>query len=248
MDLGLDRAGMSCRWQVEIDEYCREVLRRHWPTVPKFADICGVKGEDIEPVDLIAGGFPCQDVSTCGLRRGIGDGTRSGLYSEMVRIVRELRPRYVLVENVPGLLAPIEPGQPAPMARVLGDLAELGFDAEWFCLPAASVGAPHLRNRVFIFAYTRCKPRNVPTIVRHSNMDHGRGNRKAEERGQDRNLAPLVEGVHEGTPADWWRAQSRMDRSCYGIPHRAQRVKALGNAVVPQVAEWIGRRIMEATA
>jgi len=126
MDLGLERAGMECRWQVEINPYCRGVLARHWPNVKRYGDIRELTGNDLERVDLIGGGFPCQDVSQAGRRAGIG-GQRSGLYAEMLRLVSGLRPRFVLMENVTGLLV-------RGMGRVLGDLAEIGFDAEWDCI------------------------------------------------------------------------------------------------------------------
>src|SRR6476660_8578618 len=103
MDLGLDRAGLTCKWQVEIDPFCRKILAKHWLHVKRYGDIRTVDGRDLEPVDLLAGGFPCQDLSQAGKRAGI-EGTRSGLWFEFARIIGELRPRYVLVENVPGLL------------------------------------------------------------------------------------------------------------------------------------------------
>lgn len=145
IDLGLERAGMTCRWQVEIDPFCQKVLAKHWPLVPKYGDIREVTGDELERVDLLAGGFPCQDLSCAGKRAGI-DGERSGLWREYARLIGELRPRYVLIENVPGVLAN------EPMRRVLGDLSALGFNAEWQSLPAAAFGAPHIRYRVFIVA------------------------------------------------------------------------------------------------
>ena len=115
MDLGLERAGMQCKWQVEINPYAQKVLAKHWPHVDRFEDVRAVGARELAPVDLIAGGFPCQDISHAGLRAGI-DGERSGLWSEFARLVRELRPRYVLVENVAALLV-------RGVERVLGDLA-----------------------------------------------------------------------------------------------------------------------------
>src|SRR5215510_9060927 len=103
IDLGLERAGMECRWQVEIDPFCRQILAKHWPEVKRYDDIRKLAASDLEPVDLMAGGFPCQDLSQAGKRAGI-EGTRSGLWFEFARLVRGLRPRYVLIENVPGLL------------------------------------------------------------------------------------------------------------------------------------------------
>lgn len=146
MDLGLERAGMECAWQVEIDEFCRKVLTKHWPNVPKFNDVRECGKHNLEPVDLIAGGFPCQDISV-GNQAGQGlEGERSGLWSEMFRIISELRPGFALVENVANLFN-------RGIERVLGNLAGIGYDAEWQVIPASAVGAPHTRSRVFIVAY-----------------------------------------------------------------------------------------------
>ncbi len=145
IDLGLERAGMECRWQVEIDPFATKVLAERWPNVKRYGDIKTV-GPDLEPVDLIAGGFPCQDLSQAGKQAGI-EGSRSGLWFEYARIIGELRPRYVLIENVPGLL--VYDG----MRRVLGELSRRGYDAVWFSVRASDFGASHLRKRVFIVAY-----------------------------------------------------------------------------------------------
>jgi DNA (cytosine-5)-methyltransferase 1 len=145
LELGLDRAGMECRWQVELDDYCVKVLARHWPGVKRYGDIRQLTGDELEPVDLICGGFPCQDLSQAGKRVGI-EGTRSGLWFEYARLVRELGPRYVLIENVPGLLVF------DAMRRVVGELARLGYVGCWRSLRASEFGASHLRKRVFIVA------------------------------------------------------------------------------------------------
>jgi len=146
LDLGLERAGMQVKWQVEIDDYCQRVLAKHWPDVKRYGNVqeCG---DNLEQVDLICGGFPCQPVSCAGQRKG--DADDRWLWPEFRRIVRILRPRWVLAENVPGLLS-IDAGR--LFGDVLRDLAESGYDAEWDCIPAATVGAPHIRYRVFILA------------------------------------------------------------------------------------------------
>jgi DNA-cytosine methyltransferase len=145
MDLGLERAGMTCKWQVEIDDYATKVLEKHWPDVPKYRDICEFPpAEGVEPVDLICGGFPCQDISYAGKGAGL-DGERSGLFYELVRVVSEVGPRFVLLENVSALLT-------RGLDDVLGTLASIGYDAEWHCIQAADVGAPHIRDRIFIVA------------------------------------------------------------------------------------------------
>lgn len=147
-DLGFERAGMTCSWQVEIDDYCQKVLSKHWPSVPKFRDIKEFPPPGFDAhVDVICGGFPCQDISSVGKRRGIA-GEKSSLWKEMLRVVRTLRPKVVVVENVSALLI-------RGMDTVLGDLAECGYDAGWEVLSAKDVGAPHLRKRVFIIAYTK---------------------------------------------------------------------------------------------
>jgi len=269
MDLGLEWAGWECRWQVEIDDYCRRVLERHWPDVPRYGDVRDVTA--LPYVDLIAGGFPCQDISVAG--KGVGiEGSRSGLWGEFNRLIRVVRPRFVLVENVPALLG-------RGLGRVLGDLAESGYDAEWDCIPAAAVGAPHLRDRIFIVAYadsnrTRerynsnalaAQPRTLQTRRdcenpqdESANTDYGcqavadaesaRGQRRATQ--IEVPLSPSSKGIFGcGCPrggTSHWQVEPNVGRMAHGIPATMDRLKGLGNAVVPQVAEWIGRRILKA--
>ena len=147
VDRGFEKAGMSCAWQVEIDQYCISDLKKQWPDVPKYEDITIVTGKELGYVDVIVGGFPCQDLSLAGKGAGL-DGERSGLWWEMLRIINEIRPRIVVVENVPGLIV-------RGFGRFLGSLAESGYDCEYDCVPAAAVGAPHRRDRVFIISRRR---------------------------------------------------------------------------------------------
>lgn len=170
---GLDLAveamfGAHVIWQCEHDDAASKVLAHHWPGVPNLGDITAVDWNALAPVDILCGGFPCQDVSSAGRRAGIKDGTRSGLWSYFAEAVAALRPRFVVIENVRGLLsakahrgmerseATVGVGQPDAVLRaagaVLGDLADLGYDAQWTTVSAASVGAPHKRERVFILA------------------------------------------------------------------------------------------------
>ena len=148
LELGLEHAtgGRVC-WQVERDAWCRDVLAKHWPDAVRHDDVCTVRG--LPAVDLICGGFPCQDVSVAGKRAGFS-GERSSLWREYRRIVADVRPRFVFVENVPGLLT-ADDGH--AFAEVLGDLAALGFDATWDMFRASDVGAPHRRERLFLLAY-----------------------------------------------------------------------------------------------
>lgn len=243
MDLGLERAGMECRWQVEIDPYCSKVLERHWPKVKRYGDITTVDGDDLERVDLIAGGFPCQDISHAGTGAGI-EGVRSGLWKEFARLVGGLRPKFVFVENVPALRG-------RGLTVVLQDIMALGYDAEWNCIPASALGTPHERDRIWIVAYPdnsrQLQPQgrqcDIGRRTRHGaeeNANHDGAGRQEQRRiFTDGPEQPTAECVH------WWSAEPGVVRMVHGIPHRVDRLSGLGNAVVPQVAEWIGRRIIE---
>ncbi len=226
LDLGLERAGMSCAWQVEIDDYATRVLTKHWPDVPRFRDVRSVGAHNLPAVDLMCGGFPCQDISEAGKGTGLA-GNRSGLWFEYHRIIRELRPRYVFVENVSALLI-------RGMGTILGGLAEIGYDAEWQSIPAAALGAPHYRERVFVVAYPGSS--RPQTGVFQSRLLAATA---ANSWGQ----AP---GTHRDAPRDWreWGVRSGVLRMVNGLPHRMDRLRGLGNAVVPEVAELIGRWIV----
>lgn len=234
LDLGLERAGMECRWQVEIDEYCRRVLAKHWPDVTRYEDVKNVGAHNLEPVELVCGGFPCQPVSQAGAQRAEED--ERWLWPEMRRIVRELRPRFVLVENVAGLTF-------RGMGRVLGDLATLGYDAEWEMLPACAFGAGHVRERVFIVAHTDSDrlPPVFPARRPCSYPYNPDGKPETTAAGW-----PNVELV-SGEPSGW-AAQPGVGRVVQRLPNRVDiaRIAALGNMVVPRVAEWVGFCIIEA--
>lgn len=169
IDLGLSMVWPDAHpaWFVEFDKHPSAILAKHWPDVPNYGDITTVDWSTVEPVDVLTGGFPCQDVSHAGNRAGIKPGTRSGLWSHMAYAIAQLRPRLVVIENVSGLLSAdaagdVEPcpwcvgDEPAGHMRALGavlaDLAEIGFDAEWVSVRASDAGAPHRRERVFIVA------------------------------------------------------------------------------------------------
>jgi DNA (cytosine-5)-methyltransferase 1 len=229
--LGLERAGMKCAWQVEIDPYARAVLNKHWPDVPRHDDVrtfppthTHTHTQDFR-VDLICGGFPCQDISNAGDKKGLL-GHRSGLWKEFARIIGEIRPRYVVVENVSALLS-------RGMGAVLGDLSSLGYDAEWHCIPAAAVGSPQFRDRVWIVAHPSCR-RLSGGPERHregqivKRWDDADGLAMGQRRARD--------------------ARSWVRRADHGIPSRVDRLRCLGNAVVPQVVEVIGRAILAAEA
>ena len=285
IDLGLERAGMECSWQVEIDPYCAKVLEKHWPNVRRYGDVKTIDWSAVEPVDLVCGGFPCQPVSLAGRRGGQSDAR--WLWPEFVRCIRDIRPRYVLVENVPGLLAGTR-----EFGEILGDLVAGGYDAEWDCLPAAAFGAPHLRYRVFLVAYSpgsQCDTGSeVPGEFPGGHADRQESNhahRPGEDVADPNQQGELQSGgvvakerkwVRDGSTnvadakvfsqresnhktdsqpnngqtwsllgsGSWWNIEPDVGRVAYGIPARVDRLRALGNAVVPQVAEWVGRQIL----
>lgn len=224
--LGLERAGMRTIQFVERNPYCQAVLAKHWPGVPIHGDVQTFTAGD-GFADLICGGFPCQDISHAGTGAGI-DGERSGLWSSFARLVGEIRPRYVIVENVAALLD-------RGMGRVIGDLARIRYDAEWSVISACSVGAPHVRRRVFIVAY--------PDSV------HGRKRVWYTAPREYRTLQALdgPEGPRAG-----WRARLANPSALYGgadgLSHGLDRNQAIGNSIVPQVAEEIGKAIMRCAA
>lgn len=155
LDAGSHNAGFSCRWQVELDRTCRSVLARHWPQVPRLSDVRAVGPHNLCPVDVIVGGFPCQNLSTAGNRAGLA-GEKSGLWWEMLRVIRELRPRFVVWENVPGLLSS-DGGR--DLRRVCGSLAEHGYFGLVRTLDAQHFGVPQRRRRLFgVFATSRFNP------------------------------------------------------------------------------------------
>ena len=219
LELGLERAGMEVVWQVEIDDFCNRVLEKHWPDVKRYRDVREVGKHNLEPVDLICGGFPCQPVSKAG--KGMGQEDERWLWPEFSRVVGEIRPRFVLMENVPALLV-------RGMGDILGDMAAIGFDAEWDCLPAGAFGARHKRDRTFLVAH--------PT---GDGVEGGYIKAAPGWRTTSR-VAPLTT-----SPVRWDITEPCVCRATDGIPNRVDRLRSLGNAVVPQVAEWIGRRIME---
>lgn len=230
IDLGLERAGMRCAWQVEIDDYAQKILTKHWPDAARFRDVRDCGSHNLTTVDLIAGGFPCQDISDSGNRIGI-DGARSGLWREYARIIGELRPKYILVENVSALLD-------RGIGRVLGALAALGYNAEWEVISACAFGAPHTRERMFIVAYSDSREWGPLSTARRDMGNPHNGIRQRQE---------SASGLTFGNPQvgrGTWASEPRMGRMAYGVPNRMDRMSGLGNAVVPLIPEIIGRAIV----
>ena len=279
-DLGLERAGMTCAWQVEIDDYCQRVLEKHWPTVPRYGDIKEVDWNDVERPDLVCGGFPCQPVSFAG--KGLAQDDERWLLPEIERCLRILRPRYVLLENVPGLLG-------RGMGDVLATLSSIWGGLTWESLPASAFGAKHRRDRVFLVAHSdrerlplgeklhlreirseqqtprwnhagRCGEfmADAASIRRETGrLSIGAAAAISEPAVDDRDVPDAdrsrlevwgdAQGIREFAAtvgARQWSVEPDVGRVANGIPHRVDRLRGLGNAVVPQVAEWIGRRLM----
>jgi len=225
LDLGLERAGMTVVGQVEIDPWCRRVLAKHWPEVPRHDDVRTAArwwGERPVP-DLICGGFPCQPVSQAG--RQMAQADERWLWPLMAAVIRQLAPPWVLIENVPGLLR-------LGLADVLGDLTRLGYRARAGWITACAMGAPHPRKRMLIVAHAEGAGCGARRRVR-GDADPAAGAR-ADGPGPD--------------GRGWWADEPGVGRVAYGLPDRVDRIRGLGNAVVPQVAEHIGRLIMNTEA
>ena len=242
LELGLERAGVGHTvWQVEIEPYCRSVLTKHWPKADRFNDVKECSYRNLAPVDLICGGFPCQDVSSAGKRAGLA-GARSGLWWEYLIIVSELGPEWVVVENVAS-------GASLWTDTVLNGLGELGYACLPIPIAAADVGAPHLRKRIFIVAHldqatepTRALDAEVACAPTAADTDQE----------TQRCLSGTIGGHPTNTEPseDHWRfPMSEMVRVVHGVSRQLdsprRRIGALGNSVVPQCAEVIGHVILE---
>lgn len=284
--LGLDQTGgFRTVAFCESDPYCRKVLTKHWPGIPIHRDVRHLDGKKLRgTVDVITGGFPCQDISTAGKRAGLA-GERSGLWSEFARLIGEIRPAFAVVENVPMLLAG---DRGRWFGRVLGDLAEIWYDCEWHCIPAAYLGAPHRRDRVWLLAHnvsdqlwdeSRRRDGQDGTNEAKSGNDgasqlmadaprkrrngarNARTPRRAEPPNSDQIMpntfqqrlerkleawaeARAINGPGDGCHPAWWVVEPDVGRVADGIPARVDRLRCLGNAIVPQMAALIGEAIL----
>ena len=291
--LGLERTGgFETVAFCEIEEWPRRILAKHWPDVPIYTDVRELTYErlhaDRTVPDIITAGFPCQDISVAGKGAGI-EGERSGLWSEVARLTGELRPRYVILENVSALLG-------RGLDKVLGDLAQIGYDAEWHCIPASSVGAPHRRDRFWAVAYPlgnggradagaqsptskereKLQQKNGETLSGHAKAlcgdvayadqprlqgrssrrvlpqrqtpdGHGRqgsGGNRRRNGGTKPYMGLLADGLSAGLSGYQWLEEPGIGRIATGIPDRAKKLKALGNSIVPAIAEVIGNAII----
>lgn len=222
--LGLEAAGMETVRFVEIDPFCREVLKKHWPNVPCDEDITKAEFSEGE-ADVICGGFPCQDLSRAGERRGLG-GERSSLWFTMADVIRVVRPSYVIVENVDALLD-------CGMDTVLRDLSDLRYDAEWSVVSACAMGAPHMRRRVFIVAYPNGK--------------HGREGIWNPASYQNRAVQAVnrLESARSGFK-ERMANPSELYGNADGVPFGSHRNHAIGNSIYWPITQAIGEAIMAA--
>ena len=282
-ELGLERAGMEIVAFCENDKKCQLVLKKHWPDVPTYGDIRELtheqlKADEIPTIDLMCGGFPCQPFSNAGKRTGKPDDRY--LWPEMFRVIKEVRPAWVVGENVTGIVS-------LALDQVLSDLENEGYATRTFNIPACAVNAPHQRKRIWIVAYSKhgrwnegakktgweerviakrlCRSGRTKDVVYPTSPRLSDGT--TQEVGQ---LAALTQSKRSGcgnvshpniyrtirnqsengqgiglVKNSWWKVEPDVGRVANGVPGRVDRLKQLGNAVVPQIVEIIGRAIME---
>ena len=254
LELGLERSGLCTSvCFVEKDEYCQKVLAGRFPEVPIWDDVSTFDGRPWKGrIDIISGGFPCQDISVAGRGEGI-EGSRSGLWAEFWRIIGEIRPIFAIIENVPMLT--VRGG-----TRVIADLASIGYNAEWCIISAKEMGALHIRKRIFIIAYPKGQndgrniaepgegqiqqPRIGPVKAAVADTERReiraglRENEPAEKRRRRLGYSSRTKGI--------WTAEPNVGRVANGVSSRVDRLKCLGNAVVPQCGEYIGFLALEA--
>lgn len=235
LELGLEWSGLGpTLWQVERDPWCRDVLARHWPDTERHEDVCAVGAEQLAPVDVICGGFPCQDVSSAGARKGLA-GSRSGLWWEFARVVEAKRPEWVIVENVTS-------GAKLWVDAVRGELGRLGYETLPVPMQADWLGAPYPRARVFV----------VARRGRRGLADADRDGQPVQPQHAEVAGAPTTTrvacGARKVAPVNRWREpMPDVDRVVPGSPRRVAAQRAGGNCVVPQCAEvigWIVREMM----
>ena len=232
-DFGFELAGLECAYFVEIDDYCQKILELRWPNVPKFRDIKTLDPKNLPKVDLITGGFPCTDISIAqNDPQGIA-GERSGLWKEQLRLIDSLRPKYCVVENVAALYV-------RGLGTVLGDLAEVGYDAEWGCIPSSWFGAFHRRQRVWILAYSKGFGRKTITVQGKFNFEEFSTQSREWKRFQS------YPTRNDYSIEQWEEIESLVCGDDDGDAHIVDRLKALGNGQTPCSTYVIGKWILEA--
>lgn len=221
-ELGLERGIPNSKtvWQVEQDKYCQTILKKHWPQAKLYDDVCTVGAHNLEPVDVICGGFPCQDISIAGKGRGI-NAERSGLWWEMYRIISELRPTIAVLENVSAVTT-------RGGTQIIGALAKIGYDCEWQIISARMFGAPHIRKRWFAVAYSISKRAQISLEGQYTSKQ--------------------MFGSTSKKGSSYWSEGATVSAICNlddGISDRVAKLKALGNAIVPQCSEYVGQCIAQ---
>ena len=262
--LGLERAGFETVAFCEIDKYCRLVLQKHWKDIKIYSDVREIKKERLEAdgipsPDVITGGFPCQPFSVAGRQKGSRDNRY--LWPEMFRIIKEFKPRWIIAENVRGIIN-IQDG--VVFEGVHADLESQNYETQTFIIPAAGVGAPHRRDRVWVVANSRRTIRGEQSSRNKESI--GSGTSQKTERTFDRDSITgsserekimanskrvYVQGQHDGSGKEqsrrggWWEVEPDVGRVADGLPGRVHRLKGLGNSIVPQIAEEIGKAILK---
>ena len=261
MSLGLERAGGFVTVAFcEINPFCQRVLKKHWPDIPCHSDVRTLKGADVGPVDVICGGYPCQPFSYAGKREGADDDRH--LWPEYLRLIKELRPAWVLGENVAGHIT-------LGLDQVLSDLEGAGYAARAFVIPAVAVDAPHRRDRVWIVAnatglqrdgggkhsqsavrqVSQSGKRRGPQSVANANGINEQGKQSSGVDAQERQGSVAGSaGPFLASNGRQWPPEPAICRVAHGLPDRVERLAAIGNSVVPQIPELIGRAILEVAA
>jgi len=270
--LALEKVGFKTVGFCEIDAYCRLLLQKHWKGVTIYNDIKKLEAKDIrEPIDILTGGFPCQPYSVAGKQKGTDDNRY--LWPDMFRVIKEVKPTFVIAENVRGIIN-IQDGM--VFETVCSDLEAEGFEVQSFIIPAAGVGAPHKRERVWIVGYSKHNGSLTSKIKRRDNKINDRTEegknttlepertsgsrnnvtlentrRKLYERSsigkenEDETRKEITNQHQRSGSSSWgsWQSEPDVGRVANGVPQRAHRLRGLGNAIVPQIAEEIGKAI-----
>lgn len=228
-ELGVERAIPNSKtvWQVEQNKHCQTVLKKQWPDAKIYDDVCLVEADKVEPVEILLGGFPCQDISIAGKQRGVHNGKKSSLWWQMHRIIRTIRPRIVIMENVANIVR-------VGGTTVVASLAEIGYCTEWTIIRASDFGAPHRRARWFGVAYTYSdgsEEQHVPELLDPSSRPGCRDSKNGGIQPRD----------------NYWQTTAHPSPLCRvddGISNRVARLKALGNSIVPQCSEWVALQVL----
>ena len=252
---------------IEIDPYCQKVLKKHWPNVPIHDDITTFTAEPFQ-YDVVCGGFPCQSISTAGKGEGITKTSKSGMWFELIRTIRMVRPKYFILENVSAILA-------NGLDIVLRDIYEAGYDAEWCCIPSSFVGACHQRDRWWLVAYPNSKQSSRAESqiqaarifsssstrsedVTNTKSSDWNGNENKQRNGKSRTQKIFRNRDSSQSSHTWRFTKHRLNpnwrqyvskpcllRGDDGLQNRVDRLKALGNSVVPQVAAIPLQRVLD---